>query len=369
MNSLKVFIRKNNKIFQVLRRTFLTILGTFLLAFGTGVFLVPFGIVSGGITGLGIILNRATNIPVDVWNYIFMWGLFVIGIFFLGFRFSANTLLSTIFYPLFITLMMRTSFMSGLIEMLINNDTMNIIVVNGNLVINGLSKCEPGRLLIMALLGGAIGGIGCGITFQGGGSTGGIDVLSFILKKFFDLKTSISSFIIDGMIVVAGLMLTYFQGKDYAYQFLSGLVGILAAFVCSFMIEIFYSGRRGDYAIDVVTSKPKELNDYVIKNLDRTTTVFKVNGGYGNQEHSLIRICFDRREYMRIKDTIASIDPAAFIISFQCLEIKGSGFDKLESSKENAVSNISKKINSKKKDASKKKIEEKKPNNINNKEK
>ncbi|MGP1413788.1 MAG: YitT family protein [Bacillales bacterium] len=328
---------------NIIESILLTLIGTFLVAFGYGVFIMPFGIVTGGSSGIAILLTRATGIPLDIWSYIIMWGFYILGVIFLGFKFSLNTLISTILYPIFITIILRTNISVNLFNMLIN-ENMSVSIINNIVTIENIQNMDIGRLLIIALIGGSFVGIGCGITFNGGGSTGGTDTLSFILDKYFNVSTSLSALAIDSSIVIINIIIILSMGVQYRVQFYSALVGLLGAGISSFLIQIFYSGRIKGYVADIITDKYKEINEYVIKYLDRTTTVFKVKGGFNESEHNMVRVCFDYREYLKVKDAIARIDPKAFVIFYNSRTIQGYGFVKLESRQENTITKIKKQV-------------------------
>lgn len=338
INEFKVYFSRNN-FRRNMYTMIITLFGTFILAIGDGIFLIPFQIVSGGISGLSILLSRTGLLTIDIWSYILMWSLFSLGIIFLGIKFSLNTLISTLFFPLFLTIILRTNIATGLISMMIN-DGMSIDVAGENLAVTHLELIDTGRLLLIGVIGGALCGIGCGITYRAGGSTGGTDILTFILNKYFNISTSTSSFVTDATIVGLGLILALANGVGYRAQFISGLVGILAAFSCAAMINICYAGRSEVYIADVISTKYEEINKFVINKLERTTTSFKVTGGYKSDEHQMLRICFNRREYMKVKDAIARIDPSAFIMFYNVETIEGFGFSKLESSKDNTVTEL-----------------------------
>ena len=88
-------------ILHILFKLFLILLGTIILSFGSGIFLVPFSIVTGGVTGIGILFSSL--LPVDITAYIVTWTLFFVGLIFLGLKFSLTTLLSTILYPIILS--------------------------------------------------------------------------------------------------------------------------------------------------------------------------------------------------------------------------------------------------------------------------
>ena len=297
-------------------KTFLVILGTFIVAFGAAVFLVPFNIVSGGLSGLGIILSRYIPIDIDVIITIFTWLIFFLGLIFLWLKFSVSR-----FFSLYLHGMSVTS-NSGVVE-----------IVN-------LELLQPGRLIIIGLVGGALTGIGCGITFIGGGSTGGLDILAFILNKFTGIKTSNCSLIFDVTIVLVGIIIQLVDQSSYG--FLASLIGIFSAVLCSLMIEFVYVRQSGAYFADIVTDKPKELSDRVIKELDRSVTVYNVKGGYSEEDKVCVRIIFARNELINVKDLVADVDKKAFMIIGECSNVAGEGFSKLHSSKDNAIKKIKK---------------------------
>ena len=166
MNQLK------KDLFLHIKNTALVILGTVVLAFGTAVFILPMNIVSGGLSGLSIVIDKIVAIEaitVDGVILVLTWALFFIGLFILGKAFALKTLLSTLIYPVAVSLFLR----------LAEPDMMNGFFClaehpNGDLA-----------LVIAALVGGVFVGLGCALTFMGGGSTGGVDIIAFSVCKFF----------------------------------------------------------------------------------------------------------------------------------------------------------------------------------------
>jgi uncharacterized membrane-anchored protein YitT (DUF2179 family) len=340
------------EIAKVAWKTFQVLFGTFLLAFGTAVFLVPFDIVSGGISGIAIILTNLGYLSVDIWSYIFYRGLFVIGLFVLGMKFTLNTLISTVFYPLFMSLILRTNMSVGLVQLLVGDPSNVVSIVDG--VINVATPLtEAGRLLIIALFGGALVGVGCGITFIGGGSTGGVDIISFTVNKYTGLDVSIMTFIVDFSVIIIGIIVDLTSNGDHSASFLASLVGIISSLTCSVAIEYVYNRKISSYVCDVITSKTKEINDFVRNELDRSTTIFDVTGGYTSQDKKMVRIVFSKREYIKVKDAIAHIDPSAFMMFYQAKFVGGEGFNKNIPSTSNSLSYVNNFLKEKKEDEKK----------------
>ena len=341
-NIIKKLNPKMRRVLHTIFKVILVLLGTFILAFGTGIFLVPFNIITGGVSGISILLGKLNILSVDIWSYIICWSLFIIGFFVLGLRFSISTLISTIFYPIFLTILLRTGLGESCLSLLCPKE--GIVFRNGNLSVlpSTIEALGTGTLLIIALFGGIFVGVGCGITFIGEGSTGGLDILCFIFKKFFNFSVSVTSFILDALIILVGIIVDIVN-EGTSTTFIESLIGIIGAFSCAMAIQYIYNGLESSYVCDVITSKPDEINAYVQKELERTTTYFKVVGGYSKEEKTMIRLVFAKREYTTIKDALGKIDPDAFITFTKAKLVTGEGFQNNENSKDLAIISMLKK--------------------------
>lgn len=308
---------------------FLILLGTFILALGASIFLVPFSIISGGVSGFGILMEELTGLAVDIWVYIITWSLFLLGTILLGFKFTLNTLISTIFYPIFLSILIRTDVCLNLVNLLYGD---NVAIIQNGVIGISSPLTDVGKLLIIGVFGGVFIGVGCGLSFIGGGSTGGLDILAFILNKYTGLSISAGTFLGDGTIVFLGLIFDIFSRngniEESSLNFIAGLIGVISAYTCALIVDHIYVGKSSSYIADIISDKIDEINDFAIKNLDRSTTTFAVIGGYSKEEKTMIRIVFTKREYIKVKDEIAKIDPHAFVTYTQTKMVHGEGFAK-----------------------------------------
>ena len=283
----------------------LVIFGTAVLAFGAAIFLIPFDLVTGGISGLGIVLQRIIplNLSIDFYLTALTWGLFILGFIFLGKNFALKTLVSTIFYPVLF------SFFYNLVE---------YKLFNGLFVLQN-SEYHEMAVLLAALFGGAFTGAGCAITFKAGGSSGGVDILAFLLFKLFKkIKSSYIIFAIDAIIVVCGVFII----NDLVLS----LLGILSALVCSIMIDKMFLGGDGAYVAQIVSDKSEEISQGVIDILDRTTTIVDAVGAYSKEPKKMTIVSFSMREYSDLMAIINKEDPSAFMIISQVHENHGEGW-------------------------------------------
>ena len=209
-----------------IEKYFFIILGTLLLAFGTAVFILPFELIVGGISSYAILLHRLIPVEwltVDLLVAMLSWGLFLLGFLILGSNFAWKTLLSALIYPTGVSLFLRLSSPQVL----------------GGFFCMANHPNEDLSLILSAAVGGGLIGIGCALAFLGGGSTGGTDVIAFIICKYVRrVRSSVVIFCIDALAVVLGV----FAVGDLTRT----LLGIFSILISAWVIDrVFLGGRRG----------------------------------------------------------------------------------------------------------------------------
>ena len=269
------------------------VLGNILLAIGIGLFILPFSIDSGGISGISVILQKYFD-PVLVIT-VLNWILFVIGFIFLKKDFALKTLLSAIVYPLVLNVLYRTDLPS-------------------------MIRTELNDPLLAAILGAIATGAGLGIVYKVGGSTGGVDVISVLLHRYKGIKISLSTFIVDFIIVTAGI---------FTVSISSGLYGIICVILTSYIIELVTIQGNSSYMMHIVSDKYLEINDYIINDLNRGSTIIEIHGGVSDNKQKMIEVIINEKEYYKIKVSIEKIDSKAFISVYKAVNVYGNGFKRL----------------------------------------
>lgn len=291
----------------------LVVLGTFILAVAVELFILPASLNTGGVSGIAVCFEYAgiTNevFSAEMIITIFTWGLFLVSIVFLGWKFSLQTLVSTIFYPIFIYVL----------EWVIGEWDW-LLITNAVSLINQPSMAK----LLCSIFGGACVGIGISITFLGGGSTGGVDVITFILCKYFKrLKSSLSIFVIDAFIIILGVALN--PNHDIALA----LLGVMSAFIAAIVVDKLFVGGQKTFVAYIVTSKSKEITNDVITLLDRTTSILDIEGGYSKTMKKMVMLSFTMKQYSQVIGIVSRNDPNAFLTINSAHEINGEGFKPL----------------------------------------
>ena len=289
-------------LFKQINNYIAVILGTFLLAFGSVIFLTKSELVAGGVSGIAIIIQHFVSS--QIYDYlvagltVFFW---LIGLIFLGKDFALKTALSSGLYIGFTFLFKRVPFFDELATTFAGEQL-------------------AGNLILCGIFGGVFIGGGVAITFLGGGSSGGVDVVQLLVSKYTGIKESLSGFLIDGTIIVVGMI--------SMRLWIPALCGILSSFMTAALIEIVYIKNQTAYQVDIISDKWQEISRYAQDELERGATIIHAEGGYKGEERVILRVVFDRFQYDKIKKYIASVDPKAFVTYTQTNAVFGEGFKK-----------------------------------------
>lgn len=266
----------------------LVVLGSFFVAIGFNLFLLPNEIASGGVAGISTILYSLFSFEPSIVQWVLNIPLFFLGMWILGRNFGAKTLVGTVMVPLFVSLTSEWNAASS----------------------------DP---LLAAIFGGMACGLGIGIVFRGKGSTGGIDLAAQIVHKFIPLPFGICVALFDGMIVLAA---------TFVFSVEAGLYALIGLFITSRTIDLVQVGLNSSKAIMVVSEYLEEIRDALLNEIDRGVTVWKAEGGYTRANKKMIMSVVNQNEFSRTTQIIKQIDPNAFIIVMNASEVIGEGFSK-----------------------------------------
>jgi uncharacterized membrane-anchored protein YitT (DUF2179 family) len=298
------------EIWSAFKNTMLVIVGTLVLGFGTSIFLLPFNLVTGGVSGYSIVIKTLLPfefITKEMVIAILTWLLFILGFIILGKNFAMKSLISTIVYPI----------STALFSNLRNEDFMNGFF---RIESSGYSEIA---ILLAAVFGGAFIGLGCALSFLGGGSTGGVDVIAFTICKIFKrAKSSVAIFIVDATAIVLGMFVIG--------DIILSLLGILSAFIAAMVIDKVFVGGEKAFVAHIVTDKYEEINKAIIDDMDRTSTIIQARGGYSGNTKMVVMVSFTMDQYAQLMAIVTKLDRDAFMTINQAHEINGEGFSKYD---------------------------------------
>ena len=263
--------------------------GTFLLAVSVEMFILPYNILSGGMAGLAVALEPFFHFDKLLFANAGVVGLFIAGSFVLGKDFARNTLISSLCYPLFTTILSRHP-----VDLTI----------------------EP---LLASFYAGLLGGAGIGLVMRTGASTGGMDIPPLIIHKLTGAKVSTLVMITDALTVMAGIV---------AYDLSAALLGLISVMASGFAIRRMLEAGSGVRVknVQIISEKWEEINDEIRRTINRGTTIFDCQGGYTGKPRKMIVCVVSDRQYIPLTEVIRSIDPHAFVIITDTSDMLGEGF-------------------------------------------
>lgn len=265
------------------------ILGNAILAMGTAAFVVPNGLISGGVTGIGLILQRLFGLPVDIGVFAADGVLFLLGAAVMGKAFAATIILSTIVYPTFFSLFGEIPFLTSLTD----------------------------DKLMAAIYAGLLMGAGIGLVIKVGGSTGGMDIPPIILHKLFGLSIPV-------MISVGDILLLLVQAFYSSTE--QVLYGILVVMLTSIVIDKVLIMGQKQTQVMVISPEYERINQAIHQKIDRGSTLIHATSGLEKQEQKVVLSVISNRQLGDLNELILQIDPQAFVIANEVNEVKGRGF-------------------------------------------
>lgn len=261
-------------------------LGTVFFVVGIRAFIIPAKLSTGGVNGIAIILHYLFNQPVGLLIIIFNIPLFI-----LGWRTVEHDFTIKTFYA---------------------------VVLSSILIgpLNYINLVNEKEMILGAIYGGIVYGLGIGIVFRFGGSLGGIDIIAKYINKQLGISIGILNLFINGIIIIlAGIVI----GKTPAMYTLIGI------FVASKVLDTVQEGLPTK-SIFIVSDKSELIIKAIINQTGRGVTILKGLGAYTNDEKKIILTAVHWEDLYKIKKIIKETDPFAFIIVGNAKEILGKGF-------------------------------------------
>jgi len=265
-------------------------LGALLQAAAIRLFLVPAGLVNGGISGLSQIINHFTGIPIGMMILVGNLPLFLIGWRFLGGR----------------RFTMRTAY--AVVAISIFTDVLVFILPK-----EGLTS----DLVLNTLYGGVASGIGYGLVYRGQGTSGGSDILARILNNWKGISISQSYLLTDSLIMFMG-------GLVYSWE--NALYAIVMLYISGVAAEVALEGSNVVRTAVIITVQPEAVTQQILEHMERGVTVLSGKGAYTGSERPVLYCVITRSEVTQLKALVSEIDPNAFIVIGQAHEALGEGF-------------------------------------------
>ena len=288
-NIVKELTKKN----RLKRYTFL-IIGCFFLAFAFNVFFRPNNLVTGGISGISIIVNKVFGISNSLFITISYILLLLLSYILLGRQTTKYSLIGSILYPLFVYL---TKDMAQLIHFDVDN------------------------LLLVAIFGAIINGLGSGLTFKYGFSTGGSDIIGQIISKYFKISMGNALRILNIIIVVSSGFFIGEKGGVYAWE--NVMYAAIAIYIITYLTDKVLLGISDSKAFYIITEHETSIKKFLMEELGRGVTVLEARGGYTGDRKKVLMCVIPTKGYFLAKKGIMEIDKEAIILINDVYQAEG----------------------------------------------
>lgn len=300
--------------------------GCIILAAGFVFFINPYNLVPGGVYGASIVLhNLFPSIQVGTFGYMFDIPLLILSVLLLGAKLGARTIVAALFTPLAMNTLSLLSYPSE--EALHALDPTQLL---------GGCLNMTDHLMLTAVIGASVIGIGCGIVVRSQATTGGTDIVAMILQKYCHIRFSKGILLVDGIVVLFGLLVIGFgvgNADDVAQpSWHLSFYSLIAIYVTSRVLAYVINGEKNDKLMFVISDiELKELHDYILKDLDRSATRIKSSGLYTKADKEMLFLVLSYREVVEVKQKIKEVDPRAFVVVTDAYDTYGEGWKPLPS--------------------------------------
>lgn len=276
-------------------------LGLAIYSLAWAMFLLPYQITTGGVTGIAAIIYYATGVEIQV-SY------FIINAIFLGFalkilgpRFSVKTVFA----------IFMLTFLLWFFQMILKDSDGHLPQLLG-----------PGQDFMACVIGAGMIGLGIGMVFSANGSTGGTDIIAWIVNKYRDVSLGKMMMYLDIIIISS----CYFIFHDWRRV----LFGFCVLFIMSIVIDYVINSNRQSVQFFIFSRKYNEIAQGISTQIDRGVTLLDGKGWYSKQDIKVVVVLAKKRQSEDIFRLIQDIDPDAFISQSNVVGVYGEGFDKLK---------------------------------------
>ncbi|KZZ86393.1 MULTISPECIES: YitT family protein [Bacillaceae] len=273
-----------------IRNILFILLGSAIFAFGLVHFNMQNELAEGGFTGITLLLYFIFTIDPSISNLVLNIPLFFIGWKLLGRVSFIYTMIGTVSLSLFLWIFQRYQF-----NLHLSDD-----------------------LLLVSLFAGVFIGVGLGIIFRYGGTTGGVDIIARLVQKYKGISMGKTMFLFD-VCVIGVSLLTYLDLKRAMYT-------LVAVFVGARVIDFMQDGAYGAKGATIISSKNQQISKRILEEMDRGVTILKGQGSYSGNAMDVLYCVVDKNEIARLKLVITSVDPHAFVAVTDVHDVLGEGF-------------------------------------------
>ena len=276
-------------------------LGLMAYAMGWCLFLLPYQISTGGVTGISAIIYYATGIEMQISYFLINAAFLAVALYILGLKFCLKTIFSVA----------TLTFFLDFFQEMMKDDAGNLMQIIG-----------PGQDFMACVIGSIFCGVGIAVVFIVGGSTGGTDIMAAIVNKYKTITFGRMIMVCDIIIISS----CYFVFEDWRRV----VFGFVTLIIISVAIDYIVNSARQSVQFLIFSKKYEEIGEAVMTDVKRGVTVLDGTGFYSKQPMKVLCILAKKSEAIHIFRLVKDIDPNAFISQSNVVGVYGEGFDQIK---------------------------------------
>ena len=269
-----------------IKRGIFLLLGLILYALSFNIFLSANELVFGGISGLSIIVKNIFNLDTSIFIFIANSFILILSYLLLGKEMTLKSIVGSLLLPVFIKI----------------SEPLSLLIT------------EPVSLELASIYGGVLAGLGLGLVYKVGFTTGGTDILNQIFNKYFGISIGTSMIIIDGVILLSSI---------FVFGFVKSMYALIALFIISKLTDRVILGISNSKTFYIITDEPVKVKEFVIKKMGHGITEFNAYGGFKKESQKVLFCVIPTYEYFKLKQGISEIDKDAFFVVLDSYEVNG----------------------------------------------
>ncbi|MEF9985731.1 MAG: YitT family protein [Bacteroidales bacterium] len=308
---------KLTKILSEVKAYIFITLGLLIYVLGWDIFLIPNNMVGGGVTGISAILLYAFKIPVSVSFFVINLILLAIALKVLGKGFGIKTVYAII----------AASALFQIVPGIVSQAFIDEIAIS-----NGKFLC--------AMFGGVSAGLGIGICFSQGGSTGGTDIIALMIVKYKNVSPGRIILLMDIFIIASSILLpakdvldaagTVIGKESLGQRFAIILYGYIIIGACSYTIDLFIAGSKQSLQLFIFSKQYSKIADAIVSDIGRGVTLIDAQGWYTKESSKIVMVIIRKTDINMIYKVIKEVDKNAFISVGSVSGVYGKGFDEIK---------------------------------------
>lgn len=278
----------NEKTKSILRKLLFILIGNFLCSIAFNVFFIPNRLLSGGVGGIGILIQYLTGLPAGISVFLINIPIFFIGTKVIDKEFATFSFISMLVLSTLLTITRKLG---------------SYFIIDD--------------ILLAAIFGGVINGVGMGLMFRNRVSQGGFDIIAAVLRRKYNINIGTALMTVNTVVISLSSLL--FGYKPAMYTLISMYIGYE-------VLDKVQTGFNVKKNVFIVSDKSKELSETIIYKLNRGVTLLEGIGAYTNEDKKVIYCTVTSREIPKLEEIVDKIDPNAFLTINEVVEVKGRGF-------------------------------------------